>query len=406
MPDYRGPEYPGPNDYPEYPDYGPSNYGSPTYDGGVPNYSEPGRGRRGFEPYSEEASLDALARSDRFIDALAGDHPLPQMGRADYELASLLAGWRDETRYPEPAELVTERQAAAALRRGLNERRGRRSLVLVGSTAAAVLCVGGFGAVVFNAQPGDALYSMRTALFGEPAVARDDQVVLAAQTEMEQVQELIAQGQWEQASEQLTAISSQVETVEDETVRQELQNQWNQLNVQVETRDPNPTVVVTPVLPPDPNLNQTVLPSDSSAVSSSETTTPASTDPSSTETVPTDTSTAPSSSTETQSATTTSAAPTVETSTTVEPSTAVELPPETPAPSTVITPPPPSTPVSVEPPPESSAIVEVPTITTTSVVPVPQVELPPVEIPVAPAPVVEPVAPPESGGDSGTSETG
>ena len=74
---------------------------------------------------------------------------------------------------------------------------------MVGSMAAAVLCIGGFGAVVAGSGPGDSLYGLRTMLFGEPNVVRDDQVALAAQTEMAQVQQLIDQGDWDQAQQKL-----------------------------------------------------------------------------------------------------------------------------------------------------------------------------------------------------------
>ena len=46
-----------------------------------------------------------------------------------------------------------------------------------GSAAAAVLCLGGFGAVVAGAGPGDALYGLRTMLFGEQQETRDDAVI-------------------------------------------------------------------------------------------------------------------------------------------------------------------------------------------------------------------------------------
>lgn len=328
-----------------------------------PNYSEPGRGRRGFDPSSGDPGLDALARSDRLIDALANDLPLPAMGRADHELASLLADWRDDMRYPEVDDLVTEKQAVQALRRGHSETRGHRGLALVGSLAAAVLAIGGFGTVVYNAQPGESLYSLRTTLFGEPATVRDDSVILAAQTELDEVQELISRGEWEQAQQQLSAISTQVENVDDEIRRQELQQQWATLNVQVETRDPNATLPeTTPQAPVDPNVTLTPGP----GAPSEESTSPTS---------PTDSTSTSTTSGETSTETTTSASTPVETST-VEPSTPVELPPTSatvPPSSTTVVSPPPSSTVPVEPPAATSTVVE-PTITTTTTTVVPQVE--------------------------------
>ena len=65
--------------------------------------------------------------------------------------------------------VAPQRDAEIALQRALASRSAvdRMSLAVVGSVAAAVLCLGGFGAVVHGAGPGDALYGLRTMLFGE-----------------------------------------------------------------------------------------------------------------------------------------------------------------------------------------------------------------------------------------------
>ena len=42
-------------------------------------------------------------------------------------------------------------------------------------------------------------------LFGEQQATRDDQVMLAAQTELAEVQQLIDQGQWKAAQDKLAA---------------------------------------------------------------------------------------------------------------------------------------------------------------------------------------------------------
>ena len=86
-------------------------------------------------------------------------------------------------------------------------------------------------------------------LFGEQQVTRDDQVALAAQTEMQQVQQLIDQGNWDAAQDKLQTITSTVQTVEDPQRQQELQKQLNNLTVKVENRDPDATVPAAPVAP-------------------------------------------------------------------------------------------------------------------------------------------------------------
>ncbi len=200
--------------------------------------------------FGRSPDFDDVVRSDRFIDALAAGQPAECDDPGDRALAALLAEWRDELRSPPADGLVTEAVAAAALRGGPAwRRRTHRGLTMIGSAAAAVLALGGFGAVVAGSQPGDALYSLRSTLFGEPTSVVDDRIELTAKTEMDRVQQMIAQGQWDQAAQRLTSLGDTVQTVNDAQRRQNLVDQWNRLNVQVQKRDPNavaPTSTDTP----------------------------------------------------------------------------------------------------------------------------------------------------------------
>ena len=186
-----------------------------------------GRNSRGDDP-----SLDAVVRSDQFIDALAAGSTVAPQDRADAMLASMLGEWRDEMRWPPATGLITERDAVAALRSGLAEKqkhtpvRSRRGLSIVGAAAAVVLAIGGIVAVDF----------------GAPKEVRNDQVALAAQAQLNQVQELITRGDWEQAEDKLVEVSSQVQSVVDEQQKQQLFDQWNQLSAKVVEKDPEATV--------------------------------------------------------------------------------------------------------------------------------------------------------------------
>jgi hypothetical protein len=193
-----------------------------------------------------DPSLNAIARTDQYLDALAFENPVYATDPADAELANLMAGWRDEVRRP-PARVAAQQDAEVVLYRALSsQRRNRMSVAVMGSVAAAMLCLGGFGAVVYGAVPGDALYGMRVALFGEQQVTRDDKVTLAAQTEMQQVQQLIEQGNWDAAQDKLETVTSTVQTVEDPQRQRDLQQQLNNLTAKVETRDPNATAPPMP----------------------------------------------------------------------------------------------------------------------------------------------------------------
>lgn len=180
---------------------------------------------------------DAVDRTARFVDALAAGQPPVCGDVGDEALAGLLGAWRDELRSPPATGLVPQR---AALHAGAPPPRWR-GLVLIGAAAATVLAVGGLGGMVAGAHPGDALYSMRTTLFGEPEHLRDERITLSAKSEMDNIQQMITQGQWDQAQERLTALTDTVATVNDAQRKQDLVDQVNLLNARVAQRDPNAT---------------------------------------------------------------------------------------------------------------------------------------------------------------------
>lgn len=196
---------------------------------------------------ADQPALDAVVRTEQFVDALATRAAAEFADTGDDVLAALLEEWRDDLRWPPASALVSDAEAIAALERGLAARRqNRRGLAVAGSVAAAVLALGGFGAMVGDAHPGDSLYGAHRVLFGEQPSVHDDQIELAAKNELAEVQQMIAQGQWDQAQDRLSAVSDTVQTVNDTNRKQNLIDQVNELNAKVATRDPNAT------LPPDP----------------------------------------------------------------------------------------------------------------------------------------------------------
>jgi hypothetical protein len=202
--------------------------------------------------------------------------------------------------------IAPTREAVAALDRGRHHR-PRRHLAVVGSLAAAVLCLGGFGAAVYGSSPGDALYGLRGSIFGQQQVTRDVHVELAA-TELQQVQDLIDRGDWQAAQEKLQTVTTTVATVGDAQQKQALVDQWQQLSVKVESRDPHATVppdappVILPEVPPvtsePPSTSVSTMPTTTVSTSPSDqptSTSPASpTSPPSSETTPSEDSTSPS----------------------------------------------------------------------------------------------------------------
>ena len=338
-----------------------------------------------------DPSLNEINRTDRFIEALSLERPVYSTDPEEAELAYLLAGWRDEARQKPMTGIVAPRDAVAALNRATSRNRTRAPLALIGSVAAAMLCLGGFGAAVYGAGPGDALYGMRSALFGEQ-VRRDVQVELAS-SELRQVQQLIDQGQWQEAQQKLQTLTTTVATVGDAEQKQELVTQWQELSVKVENRDPNATVppdAPPPVLPEVTVTTPGSTPSESTSPTSSpsETSTPGeSTTPSSEPTSPATSTTAPS--TETSSPTNTSEPSTPPSSATVTPSSpAVELPPTsqtavvtTPAPTSVTTVPAPAVTTQPEPTVEPTTEPTLPPVTRTTTTTLPPAAIPPAEEP-------------------------
>lgn len=248
----------------------------------------------GRKPSGGDPSLNEINRSDRFIEALASRQPVYSTDPAEAELAFLLSDWRDSVRGPAPTVPVTARDAVAALNDGLSKRHSRGSLVLVGSAAAAILCIGGFGAAVYGAGPGDGLYGARKALFGAERVS-DDAVMLAAQTQMQQVQTLIDQGQWQQAQVKLQELSPTVQSVDTPEHKQQLIQQWNALTYKVVEQNPQATLPPAgeplPVLPsspltllPVPVLTPAVVTTTSTSTSTSSAEPTSSASPTSTET--------------------------------------------------------------------------------------------------------------------------
>ncbi|WP_208859431.1 anti-sigma-D factor RsdA [Mycobacterium europaeum] len=192
--------------------------------------------------------LDEFARTDLLLDALAERRPV-HVGDPDVDaMATLLEDWRDNLRWPPASALVSAEEAVTALRTGLaDRRRGRRGLATIGSVAAALLVLSGFGAMVVEARPGTTLYGMHAMFFDQPRVNEKHQALLSARADLAKVQESIDQGRWDEAKNQLTEVSSLVQSIDDPAGKQELTNQLKLLNLRVASRNPNAT------LPPPAN---------------------------------------------------------------------------------------------------------------------------------------------------------
>ncbi|HYO00896.1 MAG TPA: anti-sigma-D factor RsdA [Mycobacterium sp.] len=345
-----------------------------------------------------DPSLNEINRADRFFESLAAKEPVYSTDPAEAELAFLLSGWRDDVRDAPVTAPVTARDAVEALHGGMARNRGsRRSFAVVGSVAAAMLCIGGFGTAVYGAGPGDALYGVRTALFGQSQVTRDDRVELAS-AQLAQVQQLIDNGQWQEAQDKLVAVSTTVQDVGQVEQKQQLVEQWNALTFKVVEQDPAATLSPGEPLPVLPSSPLTWLPvpvveatTTSASTATSETTVSSTTDSSVPSeillTPPSDGSTSPSSTSSTPtSASSPSSSPGSSTPPTAAPPTAVPPPPT----SAVTVPPSTTTTTTVSREPEAiqqtstSVVPPVVRSTSTAVAPPPASSAPPALAPVEP----------------------
>lgn len=376
-----------------------------------------------WSPGGGDPSLNEIRRVDRFFDALAADQHAYSTDSTEAELAFLLADWRDSIREPAVTTPVTARDAVAALQNGLHRKESRTSLTIVGSVAAALLCLGGFGTAIYAAGPDSSLYGLHTAMFGTDKASRDDQVMLAAQTEMQQVQQLIDNGQWQQAQEKLQALSPTVQSVDTPEHKQQLIQQWNALTYKVVEQDPAATLPPPgepmPVLPSSPltllpvpvvetTTSSTTSSGTSTSTSSSTTSTSADTSTTSTS-APTSTSTSTSSSEPTSTSGSSTATSATETASSTSPTAsssstatstsaaATSIPTVTSAPSStvpstepVVTNAPTATatqPATVAPSPSPSPAQTVTTVA-------PTVTVPPVTTPAPTVPAVQPTVAP------------
>lgn len=210
--------------------------------------------------FSDRPGLDELSRTDLLLDALAERQRIDVDDPNDDALATLLGDWRDDLRWPPASALVSPEEAVGALRAGMVEqRRGRRGLATIGSVAATLLVLSGFGAMVVEARPGGTLYGMHSMFFDE---ANQNQTMLSAKADLAKVQQLIDKGQWTQAEDQLAEVSSTVQSMNDSAGRKDLLDEINLLNVRVDSRDPNATL--PPAAPPP---SSAVLPAPQSKAS-------------------------------------------------------------------------------------------------------------------------------------------
>ncbi len=84
--------------------------------------------------------------------------------------------------------------------------------------------------------------------------------MLSAKADLAKVQQLIEQGEWVQAQNQLAEVSSTLQSMNDGPGRQDLMDEVNLLNARVESRNPNATLPASATKPPSAPADSTTPP--------------------------------------------------------------------------------------------------------------------------------------------------
>lgn len=204
-----------------------------------------GRGRFSGDGFDDEfpddetsVDLAAVRRDDALIDAISGNGLVETKDNEEYELATLLADWRAEIlAEPMPAGPDLD-EVVAAVHRELGTRetlarapevtplrprsKGQLRLLrpLAGAAALVAIAVGSATAVSYGAEPGDPLWGVKQVVFSEQAQSTEARIDTTST--LERAEQLIAEGNTEEARELLTSAESRSGDVRDAEERDAL----------------------------------------------------------------------------------------------------------------------------------------------------------------------------------------
>ncbi|MBT0566759.1 anti-sigma-D factor RsdA [Williamsia sp. CHRR-6] len=193
---------------------------------------------------AESVDFRAVRADDELIDALSrGQFPRGwDPASADHQVATLLAGWRQEidaTAMPTSPTLA-QVEAALADAEKSSSRRGitRRLQIVAGAAAIGVIAFGGLTVVSQGAQPGDPLYGIKEFVFG----ADKNQSVVSAsvQSDLEQAEQALSVGDKRKAAELLVKAQTRIGELAGDDSAQRMQDWVQRLAGQVGSIPNNP----------------------------------------------------------------------------------------------------------------------------------------------------------------------
>ncbi|MEU5842939.1 anti-sigma-D factor RsdA [Rhodococcus sp. NPDC047139] len=243
-----------------------------------------GRGRfsgDGFDDQfsDDETSVDlaAVRRDDALIDAISGNGLVETKDTEEYELATLLADWRaDILAEPMPAGPELD-EVVAAVHRELGTResstgvppatplrprsKGQLRLLrpLTGAAALVAVAVGVATAVSYGAEPGDPLWGVKQVVFSEQAQSTEARIDTAST--LQRAEQLIAEGNAEEARQLLTSAESRSGDVRDAGERDALGDWMQRLADEIgKLAPPQSPPPQSPAAPPPPEQGAIVPP--------------------------------------------------------------------------------------------------------------------------------------------------
>ncbi|WP_018180814.1 anti-sigma-D factor RsdA [Jongsikchunia kroppenstedtii] len=216
--------------------------------------------------------LSAVYADDQLIEALRTDGYVATQSDQEYELASLLAGWRiDAGATPMPAEPTLEQVEAEIQRvdtRARHHRRMRRLQVVSGAAAAIAIAIGGVTIAAHDASPGSALWGVKQVMFSKAAAETTN--MAAAQEAASSATAAISRGDRSSARQYLNALQDRASKIHDDDHRQKIESQIDVLRNQLDspTTPTAPTVTSPLTIPTLPWTNMLKPPSSSHTVPS------------------------------------------------------------------------------------------------------------------------------------------
>lgn len=223
--------------------------------------------RVGVEPVDDDGvpvDINMVRRDDALIEALAAGGSVNTTDDAEFELASLLADWRDEiVDAPIPASpTVDEILAASAEPDRRAARRRRRFAVIAGAAAAAVALAGVSTVFVRGAEPGDRLWSAKEVMFAQ--AASQTLATSEAKAQIGSARTALDSGDTEAVSAALAEAKQRAAAVTDTATKDRLEQQIRALaeraGVPTPGASPHPSASGAPTTPTSVTVTSSVNP--------------------------------------------------------------------------------------------------------------------------------------------------